>query len=215
MRRIGTSARRARGFTLIELLIALTLFAVLSVLLFGSLRFGMRASAAGTAQLEWSAEVAGATGFLRAQLADAQPFEEGDAAGPRPIAFDGSSDSVDFVAPLPAYLAPGGWHKLRLGLESQGGSAQLVIRWALLRSETGGGAISAPHRSVLLDSVKTVEFGYFGTVGQGETPTWHERWHNALSLPTLVRMRATFADGRRAPELIVALRAAGPSQDLF
>ncbi len=35
---------RADGFTLVELLIAMTLVAMLSVLLFGGLRFGTRAA---------------------------------------------------------------------------------------------------------------------------------------------------------------------------
>jgi prepilin-type N-terminal cleavage/methylation domain-containing protein len=214
MRRVSSASPSSPGFTLLEVLVALTLFAVLTVLLFGGLRFGMRASAVGTAQLERSAEIASAAGFLRSQLADAQPLEQGEGAGRRPVDFDGTNDAIDFVASLPAHLAPGGWHRLHLGLEAQDGG-QLVIRWEPLHATNGGDSSAAQRRSVLLDGVKAVEFGFFGTLGERRVPTWQERWRGAPVLPALVRMRVTFADGGRAAELVIALRAASPDPELY
>jgi general secretion pathway protein J len=205
-------ATRSQGFTLVELLVALTLFALLSVLLFGGLRFGMRATESGTARLDFTDQIAAASGFLRGQLADAQPLQKDDGQGNKSIAFEGEADSLEFVVLPPAFLAPGGWYTLHLGVEREDGHALLIVRWRLVRQDQTSDAVSQPQDSVLLERVRTVEFGYFGALASGDPPQWHARWHEAAVLPALVRLRVGFEDGRQTPDLIVALRAAAVPQ---
>jgi len=169
----------------------------------------VRATESGTARLEWSAEVAAASGFLRTELADAQPIEK-IAGGRKTVAFDGGGDSLEFTALPPAHLAAGGWHVLRLALEPGRGGGRLMLSWRLVRSDRAGDAVPAPRSSVLLDHVEAVEFNYFGVLVEGEPPGWHGRWQGAAALPALVRLRVSFVDGRHAPDLIVALRSAPP-----
>jgi general secretion pathway protein J len=203
-------APRDAGFTLLELLVAVTLFALLSVVLFGGLRFGIRASEIGTARLDWSAEIAAASGFLRNQLADAQPLERDSGGDQKVVAFDGEADSVEFVASPPAHLAAGGWHVLRLALERARDGNRLVLSWRLVRGDPDATEASPAQRTVLLERVASVELAYFGAPNEGDAPAWHDRWQDAAVLPALVRLRLGFADGRQAPELLVALRAAAP-----
>jgi len=197
----------SEGFTLVELLVAITLFALLSVLLFGGLRFGMQATEAGAARMEWTAEIAAASGFLRSQLADAQPLQKEEGSG-KAVAFEGEKDSVEFVVMPPAFLAQGGWHTLHLGLERQGGRERLVVRLRLLRPDRERDAVAPPQDSVLFDDVRSVEFGYFGALVLGDPPEWHAQWRGANTLPQLVRLSVDFANGKQAPDIIVALRAA-------
>jgi general secretion pathway protein J len=200
--------RREHGFTLVELLVAITLFAVLATTLFGALRFGTRAAEQGTARLEWTEEVAVAANFLRSQIAGAEPLQK-DEDGQKSVAFEGQLGSVEFVALPPAHLAGGGgWQTLHVGLEDEGGRGRLVLTWRLVRPDAA--APNAPSRTVLLDGVTSVAFGYFGATAAGEDPQWHNRWQDAISLPLLMRLRVEFENGRHTPDLIVALRAAPP-----
>jgi general secretion pathway protein J len=199
----------SRGFTLVELLVAITLFALLSVMLFEGLRFGTRVAARGAAGADWTADLAAAATFLRAQLADARPLTRDVGGGRKAVAFDGESESLEFVTELPAYLARGGWYSLHLGRDRED-RGRLVLSWRLVRSDEARAEVSPPHSSVLLNGVKAVELAYFGAANEGEAPQWQEHWRDAELLPSLVRLRISFLDGRSPPDLIVALRAAAP-----
>jgi general secretion pathway protein J len=199
---------RERGFTLVELLVSMTLFALLATILFGALRFGMRAAEQGTARLEWTEEVAVAANFLRSQIAGAQPLQK-EEDGKQSIAFEGEPGSVQFVALPPAHLAPGGWSTLRIGFEEDQGKGRVVLTWRVIRAGAAD-ADGPPRRSVLLDGVSGVAFGYFGATTPDEKPQWHERWERVNAMPLLMRLSIDFANGQRTPDLIIALRAAPP-----
>ena len=66
------------GFTLVELLVATSVLALLSVVLFGGMRFGARAWEAGEASIERTGEVEAAQDLLRrtfSEIAVAQASE--------------------------------------------------------------------------------------------------------------------------------------------
>ena len=65
--------RRDAGFTLIELLISLTLLGLLLVLLFGGLRFGIRAWEHGTTTVEAIDTVRAVQDLLRSKIERACP----------------------------------------------------------------------------------------------------------------------------------------------
>jgi general secretion pathway protein J len=204
-------AARSAGFTLVELLVAVTLLALLSVVLFGGLRFGLRATETGTARLDWSAEIAAAAGFLRNEIADAQPLQKTGVDGGKVMAFDGDGGSIEFVASPPSPMAAGGWHVLHLFLERGPKGGRLVVTARLVRGENDGDtSVATVARAVLLDGVSSVDIAYFGAYVQGDQPAWHDRWQDEPQLPALVRLRLGFADGRKAPALLIAVRAAAP-----
>jgi len=192
--------RGEAGFTLVELLIALTLFALLATLLFGGLRFAGRAVAAGDARLERSAELALAAGFLRRALAGAEPLPRAESDGGASVAFEGEPDALAFASLPPAYLAPPGYYWLRLGIES---GDRLWLRWEAIGKDE---VAASPAPTLLLDRVQRLELAYFGAFDPYERPQWHARWEHAPLLPILVRLRLTFRDGSRAPDILVAPR---------
>ena len=62
------------GFTLIELLVSVTLLALLSVLLFGGLRVGIRSGDAVTARIGDAQQIASVSDFMSNALAAMQPL---------------------------------------------------------------------------------------------------------------------------------------------
>ena len=65
---------RQSGFTLMELLVAITLFSLLSLVLTGSLRFGLTAWARGSEHAERVDQNLVAEDFLRRTIGDAYPY---------------------------------------------------------------------------------------------------------------------------------------------
>jgi general secretion pathway protein J len=198
---------REAGFSLLEILIATSLFAMLALLLMGALGLGTRVLAAGSQHADRASRLAAGYGFLRGQLAAAQPLPRDPArAGKGPLAFDGSPGEIDFIGLTPDYLAVGGYQALSLRREDGGGAGRLVAAWRPYRLEGGGAGESRPRESVLFEGVAAVDFAYYGAADAKSAPAWHSEWHDRDALPSLVRMRLAFQDGRVAPDLVVALR---------
>lgn len=186
------------GFSLLEALVAVSLTAMLGLLLFGGVSLGVRVMDRSAAANEQTAEIVVAAGFLQRHLARAQPA--GHAAGDRPFAGDAEGLTFVEIAATPAFAGPA---RLRLRAERNGDGLRLVATWEPLR----GGDGATPHRSVLLENLAAVEFAYFGA-GAGGTSGWSPSWQGRATLPSLVRMRVRL-HGRQAPlETLVALRLA-------
>jgi general secretion pathway protein J len=203
-------APREAGFTLLELLIAMTLFGLLMTMLFGGLRFGARAWEAGEERADALAQTGVVHGFLRRQLSQTYPLVwPEEAENPqRVIAFVGGPDTLQFIAPLPAHLAVGGFYLLALDVADDADGRHLVLTWQLHRAGMERFAFDGTaQQTVLLDGVADVAFAYYGVAEEGQDPRWQERWEEAARLPALVSVRVAFEDeGRSWPELVVRPR---------
>src|SRR5687767_7217603 len=99
------------GFTLVEMLVAISLMALLSVILFGGLRFGMRAWEVGSDYIDRPTRIERIQNLLRQEISQALlPAPVGD---PVPTFF-GGPESLTFVAPLPAHRGIAGPHLFQL-----------------------------------------------------------------------------------------------------
>jgi prepilin-type N-terminal cleavage/methylation domain-containing protein len=89
------------GFTLVELLVALALFSLLCTLLFGNVRFGMRAWQYGAAHAEQVDHTMVVQGVLRRLIEEAYPiFLAGDPTHPH-VDFNGKQPSLEFLSSAP------------------------------------------------------------------------------------------------------------------
>ena len=209
----GSSIARGRGFTLIELLVALGLLALMSAVLFGSLRLAGRSWDAGEAKVEATSGMRLAGDYLRAQLSAQHPQRMRKIIE-FPLLFSGDREEIRFTAPLPGRVGLGGMWYYRLALSQVPGKRETAL--VLERMIPDLDALAMPtfaeaERSVLTDDVKALKISYLGR-DKGSTydaaPTWRSRWDDSQLLPILIRVEVTPRQGAPWPPLVVAPRAA-------
>ncbi|HTQ01901.1 MAG TPA: prepilin-type N-terminal cleavage/methylation domain-containing protein [Casimicrobiaceae bacterium] len=208
---MGGSAR-AGGFTLIELLIALGLFAILSGILFGSLRLAGRSTDAGEEKAQATAGMRLAGDYLRTQLTAQHPQRMRKMLE-FPLLFGGTRDEMRFTAPLPGRVGLGGMWYYRLSVAQVPGKQNTAL--VLDRMIPDLDAPSMPtfdnaERSVLADDVKAIKLSYLGRdrgSSLDNAPTWRGSWEDTQLLPVLIQIEVTPRDGDPWPPLLIAPRA--------
>ena len=189
-----TASRQAQaGFTLIELLVALTLVGVMSVAMFGGLRFGTRTWEVGTERSAQLNEVILVQGLLRRHLSQlVAPDLVRQRSELNPL-FVGEPRAVRFVAPLSAHVGVGGLYRFELEIEGadQDGQ-QLVIRWQIYRAD--GPSAEWDEARVLIEGLDDGGFSYYGAPQPGDDPVWSESWVNQTIMPYMIAIDLEFPD---------------------
>ena len=125
--------RAARGFTLVEVLIALTLLALLMLVLTSALRAMGQVEERVEQRIEAADDYRLATQLLTDVLGrvSARRHASGRADGLAQVPFfQAGPEALAWVGIMPARFGLGGRHYLRLALEPGEGGAQLVLRYA-------------------------------------------------------------------------------------
>ena len=205
------SGRRVRGFTLLELLVALTLMALMSSVLFGSLRLAARSWDAGEAKAVEVSEMRQTHEFLRAQLAAEYPQRLRKAVD-YPLLFAGERDEIRYAAALPPRVADGGVFYFRLAVARDGDRGRLILERTITEPDaTAPPGFADAERSVLAEGIDGLKVSYFGRdrdAAVSDAPTWRDRWDDPQRLPLLVRIEVTLQKGAPWPPLVVEPRRA-------
>lgn len=192
------------GLTLLELLVAMTLMALVAVVLLGGLRFGARVWEQSERHNIGGSEILLVQARLRHQIERAWPyFDTSDPANPH-VAFDGRMDSLSFLAPSPEEPAPGGYAEIVLIAVVEEGETRLVMRMRHQLAPDG----TEPREETLMEGFADLRFSYFGSPGGERPPEWQDEWTHRKRLPDLLRIEGQFvpAKGGIWPELVVAPR---------
>lgn len=201
------SQRPSRGFTLLELVIALSIVAVLIVIMFSSLRLGLTAWSRGEARAAVLEHRRGVAQLLDEALAGTFPYLAAPSQGEEPrILFDGRPDRLTFVTLSPPFPAPipVAFMAITLSLDSQG----LALRQQVLPNR---GSLDTLTPIVVDPAIIDVHFRYLGDVGE----PWQEQWDMSTedTLPRAVEITVTTEAGRRPVErssFVVPIRAVAP-----
>ncbi len=181
------------GFTLLELLVSMTLLALLFMLLFGGLRFGMRAWEHGSTTADGTQSIRIVQDLVRGEVERTCPRRKPAQPQDTPrVDFSGERSGLGFLAPAPSSAGGARCVGVTLTVKPDGTLERLVLGVGVNRQETD-----------LLRHAQAIELSYLGTDG-----IWQSSWRGQTELPALVRLRVTFPPGdtRLWPELFMAPR---------
>ena len=191
------------GFTLVELLVSLSLLALIIALVPGALQAGRRAWAT-SAGIGQSSETTVALSFLERRLEEAMPLFASDGRGLRRIAFSGTADSLDFVAPSPTGPFGGGLYRfgLKAAFAEDRAPGALTLKLALFQTRTTSDSPAEDNR-VLAGNLETLRFRYFGSQKRDTEAAWQSEWTAPDRLPDLVEISILSKDkAARAPGIL-------------
>ena len=186
--------RHSSGFTLVELLLAITLMSMLLALAYGGLRATTRAADRGQTILEESGRVRMAHQFIHKQLNQVLPlaYEQDEDKKERKL-FEGSSNSVRFVGPMPGYLSFGGPQVQELSIVPHDNGRALVLSHALLQGfEEADMYVRAPI--LLLDNIDDASFSFLGVDETGALTSWTPDWPDPETLPKAISLEIDFVE---------------------
>jgi general secretion pathway protein J len=196
------SRYRQSGFTLMEVLIALTLLALILVVLFSTLRLAGTSWDAGTARAEHNNEMRLVHNLIRRALGQAQPILLPSPSGTT-LTFSGDGTAVRFTAPLPAQAGISGLYLMSLEVQDNGADKSLLLRRQQYRPDLLELDTEA-ESTVLLEGISEASFSYFGSQGPYEPLVWTEQWEPSMRMPQLVRL--SIVTDAPWPDLVVAVR---------
>ena len=201
-------SRGARGFTLLEVMLAIVLLALLLAGTWGAIRTTVHAMHSGEAAIDRTNRLRVAEEFMRRQISRILPLAYGqdDSTGTNYV-FEGSGDSMRFVAPMPGYLSKGGPYVQTLKIVGGRGGKQLVFTDAMLNGFDLAEAKTTMEPAVLLDQIQDAKFEYRTLDDQGELSDWSSQWDDPSVTPVMVRIAITMRPEARVvfPDMEIPL----------
>lgn len=178
--------RRCRGFTLPEVVAALTLTAMLLVVVYQTAHLGLRAQREVAAAVARNDDIRAFTYFLRRQLrhVDTTVRDEG-------LRFQGDPRFVRFA--LGGFRGDPSTRLLALRAVPEDEPRQLV---ASIEPTGPGAARQGVVHAAIGEGLRRVRFEYYGAPGGGDAPAWHDAWQPGEHPPSLLRIRYVGDNGR-------------------
>jgi general secretion pathway protein J len=199
-----------KGFTLLELVIALTIVAVIVVIIFGALRISIRAWEKGEKDLEIRQKQRIVLDLIKRQLSSTCGSEVwgGDQ---QLVSLNGDERSIEFVSQLP--LTPGSrfgtvYVKYAVNREKEGEKVRLTFyekNIALSDKKFSSAHPSDDDFSELLSGMKSIVFEYLKERPDEAVSTWQKSWDPTIDkgVPRAVRVTLKENDGK-APIYVIA-----------
>ncbi|KOR30778.1 hypothetical protein TI04_04200 [Achromatium sp. WMS2] len=213
------------GLTLIELFVALAIMAMVTVMLYGSLRLGNQVWEAVETNSYTIGNLNLARNFIQQTLRQVRSVNwviESNTVN----LFAGTSNQLEFVAPIGGFLGMGGLYLLRITLLATPNGNDLVLqRWLLHKDILNGSLPDVPEweqlqqpnnievpydatwgvygSSMLLAHTNSIKFNYFGPQANSQDYAWQDTWQDQNVLPALIKVSLGAEMGW--PDLVIAL----------
>lgn len=186
----------AAGFTLIEVVLAITIFALMSGVLYGAFSLGHTAVEKSEKSFDRSQKTRSVGDLLATYIRSGYPYHE--SIQDQTIFFEGERESLTFVS---AYShAMGGRGMALIAIEKEetdNGRARFrLTETAPVRVGAESSAGGQRYSLVIEDSVRDFQLAYLDA--EGDKENWEERWDGTerRRLPRAVRLSYIDADGK-------------------
>lgn len=202
-----SSSKSAQGFTLMEVLIAMTLFSMMIVLLFGSLKMSSESWERGENKINEVNQAAAVYNFFQRYLQTAMPLWDFTSKEEQTFSFQGQKDTVQFVSVRPASVIGPREQIYTVSLEKVGRDEHVIkVSMAPFFPNAEGEEWQADEE-ILLRRVSHLSFEYFGSDEGEDNPRWQDDWLTRTQLPQLVKIKIDGEAQNFWPELVVELKA--------
>ena len=176
------------GFTLIEVVLALTIFALMSTILYGAFFLGHRAVEKSQGSFESNQKLRSFGELLGSYVRSTYPYR----ASPQDptFFFEGEEDRLTFISSHSLAMGGRGMAKVHISLESQKDGAETVKleENVPVRLDDESGENGQHNRMVLQEGAREFRLAYLNP--QVEEEKWEERWNGneQKTLPRAVRV---------------------------
>ena len=191
--------RAPNGFTLVEVVLALTIFALISTLLYAAFSLGHRAVEKSQRSFEKNQQLRSVDNLLGSYIRSAYPYRASP-QGP-PILFAGEQDKLTFVSSFSLAMGGRGMAKVRVfweGVEKRSGVLRLEEETPVrVQSEEEDERQEGLRNAIVVrEGVKEFRMSYLDP--QGDEAKWEERWDakEKNTLPRAVRLDYRTEEGR-------------------
>ncbi|MFI3223467.1 MAG: prepilin-type N-terminal cleavage/methylation domain-containing protein [Methylococcaceae bacterium] len=199
---------QARGFTLIEVLIAMSLFSMMMLLLFGSLKICADSWEKGENKITNLNELAVVYNFFNQHLSLAKPLLNDFSSEEMTFSFQGKAHALQFVSAMPASAGRSGLQLFSIYLQSDSNSSFINVMLTPF-FPLAEGALWHKEEEMLMNHVSDFTLVYFGSEDGISPDSWQDEWLSKDSLPRLVKINIQSENGAVFPEMIIELKIDG------
>lgn len=211
--------RQQHGFTLVEVLLATTLLGLMMVLLTGSLQVAGQSWDAGEKRMAEASRLFAVGNFLRRHVARLLPVSGTVENGVMKPSFQGFSNALKYVAPMPDQISTGGIYQFEIHLaeRTDGGKDLRIVITPYQPSFVSQNKPADPIDDLpLVEDIESFRISYYplptpqmrpGEQGMNSrpAPAWMDEW-NDNQLPGLIRLDIKPVGENAWPALFIAPR---------
>lgn len=172
--------RQSRGFTLLEVVVALTVAAMLMVVVYNAVHLGIRAHRAIAARIDDNDGTRVLSYFLRRQFRRVDTSAAGEG-----LRFSGGPHGVRCA--LRGFRGDPSTYTLSLRALPEPNPSRLVASLQRVDARSGR-PLSAALTSEIASGLHGIHFAFFGDTGSGAGPLWEEHWRARGHPPRLLRV---------------------------
>ncbi|MGR9071695.1 MAG: prepilin-type N-terminal cleavage/methylation domain-containing protein [Gammaproteobacteria bacterium] len=196
---------RNHGFTLIEVIIAMTLLAVMMLLLFAGMRISIRNWDAGVNKMEEVGRMAAVRHFFNRQLRIVRPLQDNFSEEEPVFSFQGERQSLRFVASSPESAGRYGQQSFTVFLKKTEPGNRILVASMIPFYPSAEGEEWKPEEVTILEHIDRFELFYYGALEAEEEQGWHDEWMSD-HLPGLIKVVVAVEGKEPWPEIIAATR---------